>query len=121
MNVLLCLSKILDFLTLKPKVNIQSNPFLTTSLSTRNKRQNKINPIITYNTRAMTLPQIGCFKQGKSILNINGIEGDWKKEIYPLICKNGMVIEDSFKLILTNRMTGKQLVFYFKSFVFKHF
>lgn len=54
------------------------------------------------------------FKRILNILNINGIEGDWKKEIYPLICKNGMVIEDSFKLILTNRMTGKQLVFYFK-------
>lgn len=58
-----------------------------------------------------------CFENILLKLNINEKENVWKKEIYPLVAKDGKVnitVKDAFKLVITNNTNGNQLVFYFK-------
>ena len=58
---------------------------------------------------------IKSFRSILQDLKINGEENNWKKEIYPLILESRQaLIQDGFKLVITNNNDGRQIIFYFK-------
>lgn len=58
---------------------------------------------------------INSFRNILQDLKINGEENNWKKEIYPLILESRQaLIQDGFKLVITNNNDGRQIIFYFK-------